>query len=160
MNLKINAKKIGIAFGIIFLLMQFIQPKRENPAVDSAVTIQAKLQVPADVDAILHRACYDCHSSETKWPLYSYIAPASWLVSYDVSEGRKELNFSEWGNYKTKKQIRRLSAIPSEVESGAMPMPKYLLLHSEATLSESDKTKLIEWAKTEYEKLSGSGAED
>ena len=160
MNLKKNAKKIGIGIGVIFLLIQFIQPNRENPVVDSAVTLQAKVNVPGDVDAILRRACYDCHSSETKWPFYSYIAPASWLVSYDVKEGRREMNFSEWGNYKKKKQARRLSAIPSEIENGAMPMPKYLLLHSEARLSDADKAVLIHWAKTEYSKIMGSESEE
>jgi hypothetical protein len=42
--------------------------------------------VPAapQVKAILRRACYDCHSNETRWPWYSCIAPVSWLIARDV----------------------------------------------------------------------------
>ena len=45
---------------------------------------------------ITKRACFDCHSNETVWPWYSNIAPVSWLVYRDVSDGREHLNFSEW----------------------------------------------------------------
>ncbi len=38
------------------------------------------------------RACWDCHSNETRWPWYSSVAPVSWLVQRDVDEGRDELN--------------------------------------------------------------------
>ena len=30
---------------------------------------------------------------------YSQVAPVSWLVSRDVNQGRRELNFSEWEGY-------------------------------------------------------------
>ena len=45
---------------------------------------------------IAQRACYDCHSNETKWLWYSSIAPMSWLVARDVDEGRAVFNFSDW----------------------------------------------------------------
>ena len=43
------------------------------------------------------RACFDCLSNETVWPWYSYFPPASNMVLRDVVEGRRRLNFSEWG---------------------------------------------------------------
>lgn len=33
---------------------------------------------------LVMEACYDCHSNRTDWPWYSYVAPVSWLVTYDV----------------------------------------------------------------------------
>ncbi len=38
----------------------------------------------------------DCHSDETVWPWYSYVAPVSWLVYYDVTRGRSEFNLSTY----------------------------------------------------------------
>jgi hypothetical protein len=43
---------------------------------------------------LAYRACMDCHSNETQWPWYAHIAPASWLVYYDVMRGREVLNLS------------------------------------------------------------------
>ena len=37
--------------------------------------------------ALAKQACFDCHSNETEWPAYSYVAPMSWLVRNDVEQG-------------------------------------------------------------------------
>ena len=55
--------------------------------------VTGEIEAPEEVIAILRRACYDCHSNETKWPWYSYVAPVSWLVSDDVRDGRKTHEF-------------------------------------------------------------------
>src|SRR5689334_17002284 len=49
-----------------------------------------------DTRTLAVRACYDCHSNETRWPWYTNAAPVSWLAQYDVDKGRRELNFSEF----------------------------------------------------------------
>jgi hypothetical protein len=61
-------------------------------------------------------SCYDCHSNETAWPWYAKIAPASWIVSRHVNEGRSELNFSEW--HRRQKEARE--AVKA-VRNGSMP---------------------------------------
>ena len=55
-----------------------------------------KIDAPPEVQAILRRACFDCHSNETIWPFYSWIAPVSWIMSRDIIGGRQHLNFSKW----------------------------------------------------------------
>src|SRR5262245_22121144 len=50
----------------------------------------------AESARIARESCYSCHSNETDWPVYSYVAPMSWLVRFDVQRGRDRLNFSEW----------------------------------------------------------------
>ncbi len=86
------------------------------------------------------RACADCHSNETKWPWYSSIAPISWLVTYDVKEGREHFNVSMWG---IQEKNDGEEAVKS-VKEGEMPPFAYLLAHPEARLSESEKRDLIE----------------
>jgi len=88
------------------------------------------------------RACFNCHSHETVWPGYSRIAPASWLVQYDVEKGRSELNFSDWKGGKLKGEHGK--KILEEIEEGEMPPLAYRLAHPEARLSEDEKRQLID----------------
>mgnify|MGYP003886132705 CR=1 FL=1 len=74
--------------------------RRREELVGLAAKVLADLEAleatPAEVLAVLERACYDCHSNETVWPWYTYVAPFSLLAAHDVDEGREYLNFSEW----------------------------------------------------------------
>lgn len=158
-----NAKKIVKVFlvvgGVIFVLIQFIQPNRTNPEFDNATTMQAELNMPENISSLLARGCKDCHSNQTFWPFYSYIAPASWLVSYDVMEGRKHLNISEWGKYSINKKVQKLSGVYQAVSDRSMPLPKYIPLHPEANFSDAERDMLARWAQTEAEKLMGDEEE-
>lgn len=103
---------------VIFALLQLTNPPRTNPPVvnDMATTNPP----PAEVATLLRAACYDCHSYETKWPLYSKIAPISWQVADDVVEGRKNLNFSEWPTDPIR-IAKRLENISDEIDNQEMP---------------------------------------
>ena len=81
------------------------------------------------------RACYDCHSNETVWPWYSYIAPASWLIYRDVDKGRREVNFSEW--HRRQKEAQESA---KTVQKGSMP-PWY---YPWGRLSSADRQTLIQ----------------
>lgn len=87
-------------------------------------------------------ACFDCHSNETTWPWYSKIAPLSWLVYWDVVEGRKELNFSDWQDGLRKSE--HAGEIVKEVLEGEMPPLQYYIAHPEARLDDRSKKLLID----------------
>lgn len=101
-----------------------------------------QIDAPAEVATVLRRACYDCHSNETTWPIYSRIAPGSWLMARDVHRGRNHLNFSEWGRVDEEERQDDLEACWDQVESGQMPPRVYLPLHPSARLSTADKSLL------------------
>ena len=95
--------------------------------------------------ALLRRACFDCHSHETVWSApQSFVAPASWLVAHDVSEGREELNFSAWDQADLQKVAKKL---PKEVGGGDMPPWYYVVAHPDARLSEAERAVLSDWAR-------------
>ena len=129
---------LGILLALI--VAQFVPVERSNPPVE------AEVPAPANVRAVLHRACYDCHSNETRWPWYSHVAPVSWLVAHDVHEARKHLNFSTWNQYNPKRQTRKLNEVWEEVDEGEMPLSYYLAVHRDAALSDADRALLREWA--------------
>lgn len=132
-------KKVIIALALIFIGIQFIPVTRTNPEVVS------DFAGPMDVKNILKRSCYDCHSNETKWPWYSYVAPASWFVTHHVEEGRAHLNFSNWAQISGNMYLR--GEICEEIEQGEMPLESYLLLHSRAKVSEEELDTLKLWAE-------------
>jgi hypothetical protein len=139
--MKINLVRIVLVVVIVLVGIQFIPVNRSNPPVEE--------EVPAspEVKAVLKRACYDCHSNETIWPGYSLVAPVSWLLAWDVREGREELNFSTWNRYNQKKRGKIIKEIWEEVQEGEMPPWFYLPLHPDARLSDSDRSVLRRWAK-------------
>ncbi len=102
---------------------------------------------------LAQRACYDCHSNETKWPWYSNVAPVSWLVIYDTNEGRAVLNFSQWGQGK-----QEAGEAAETVQEGSMPPQIYLLTHAEAHLTTAEKTQLITGLQATFG-VSGEGEE-
>ena len=120
---------------VVFLLIQIVPYGRahENPPVRQ----EPKWDSPA-TRALAQRACFDCHSNETRWPWYTWVAPMSWLVQRDVTEAREKMNFSEWD-----RKQKDAHEAPEMVEEGEMPPWFYLPLHSEAKLSAEEKAQLI-----------------
>ena len=98
------------------------------------------------MQAILPRACYDCHSNATVWPWYSRVAPFSWLVGRDVREGRREVNFSTWNRLTARPQVKKLKESWREVADGDMPPWFYVGVHRDARLSADDRAALRQWA--------------
>jgi Haem-binding domain len=145
--MRLWPKWVGIAIVGLFLACQLLPVVRSNPPTDSTRTLYATAAVPPDVRSILERSCGDCHSNDTRWPWYSHVAPASWLVAFDVREGRTDLNFSDWARYPVETKGHKLEAICRRVRQGEMPDVKYMLIHRGARLSESDRETLCRWTE-------------
>ncbi len=124
--------------------MQLIPLNQTNPPIIQDAS------APADIKLILKTSCYDCHSNETKWPWYSRVAPGSFLITRDVFEGRKHLNFSEFADMDAFDSTDIGDEILEMLEEGKMPILPYLLLHPGASLSDSQTMALMDWAKTLY----------
>jgi hypothetical protein len=141
---RMALRGLGILL-LIVVALQFVRPERTNPPVDPTARMQAHVQVPAEVQAILDRSCHDCHTNETRWPWYSAIAPMSFLLVHDVTEGRDELNFSEWSDYDEETAGKQLQHICEEVRHGDMPVKAYALVHRQAQLSPQDVERVCQW---------------
>jgi hypothetical protein len=103
------------------------------------------------VQTVLKRSCSDCHSHDTVYPFYSNIAPISWQVIDHINDGRKKLNFSIWNTYDSKKKKRKLEGICEEMQSGAMPMSQYTLIHRDAVVSADDIKAVCDWTNKEVD---------
>lgn len=83
------------------------------------------------------RACFDCHSNQTRWPWYADVAPFSWIVQRDVEVARSVINFSEWNV-----PYDHASYSGSSVIAGNMPTLKYRMAHRDAELNRDEMLEL------------------
>lgn len=127
-------KVSGIALGGALLVAQLVPYGRDH--TNPPVTAEPHWDSPA-TRTLAQRACFDCHSNETKWPWYSHVAPSSWLLQSHVDEGREELNFSEF-----QKGFKEAREAGETVREASMPPRSYLLLHPDARLSAAERQQL------------------
>jgi len=134
---------------------QFRQPDAvPNPAEG----LSARAVVPAPVMSTLRRACFDCHSNETRWPWYSKLPVASWLLEQDVKAARGQLNFSRWAQYNPFDRADLLDKVCGLATRRKMPLPRYLMLHDDARLSQMDIDQLCAWTEHEATRLVQGGS--
>ena len=109
---------LGIGVPLLLLLaIQLVPYGREHakPVAGRAVAWDS----PATL-ALARRACFDCHSNETRWPWYANVAPFSWAVEFDVEAARTIVNYSEWNQ-----QYRLAGYSGVRTRDGNMPPYKY-----------------------------------
>lgn len=142
--------KVALLAAIVFLVViQIFQPGRTNPPVVPSRSLPAHVRVPEDVYSALIRSCGDCHSNETRWPWYSHVAPLSWVITDDVNEGRRHMNFEDWEALQGAKEANdRLVGICKEIELKGMPPVSYRLAHGRLRLKPEEIASICEWSKS------------
>ncbi len=120
----------------LFLLIQLIPfgHNRTNPPIVS----EPNWSSPA-ARALVKEHCFQCHSNETNWTWYANIAPGSWLIAYDVIEGRDQFNFSDWNN-----NPGELDEIIEVIQDGEMPPIQYWIFHPNSKMDAQQKQELID----------------
>lgn len=118
---------------VLLQLVRFVIPEfqLDNPPVTQNVVWNSP-----DTEQLWNQACAACHSNETVYPWYAYIAPVGWLVAHDTHEGRDALNISEDRRVEWDEMIEVL-------DEGEMPPPIYITMHPEANLSDTQRETLI-----------------
>lgn len=136
-------KKIAFWSLVGFALIQFIPVDKINAPVKKTENFVDVKKTPEKIQSLIKGACYDCHSNETVYPKYAYIAPVSWSVKSHVNEGREHLNFSVWETYNKDLKESMLNKSIQTIQNKTMPMPGYIVYHEEANLSEAERTLVI-----------------
>ena len=131
------------------MALPFFHPFGDVKAAHSAEPL-------ASVQPLIERACQNCHSERTEWPRYSYLPLVSWAIEKDVAEGREHLNLSHWDRYSTDDKQDLLARIGTMVRNRQMPLPRYVLLHPEARLSEEEIQAIYDWTREQRRALRSS----
>src|SRR5579871_5100304 len=139
-------KRLLIAGVAVFVLLQIAPVKWLGvPTQDIGTNPpeRFKFDGPPEVEAVMRKACFDCHSNETRWPLYARIAPGSWLMARDIHNGRNHLNFSKWGDSDEDERQDDRENCWEQIDQGNMPPWFYIVpSHHDAKLSDAEKATL------------------
>lgn len=147
----------GVVVGLALIAAGRRADRLAPGRVDPALALTAHAAVPPDVAGVLRRACFDCHSNDTRWPWYTNVPPASWLIAHDVDAGRGQINFSRWGEYNPFDRADMLDKMCDLATKRKMPLWPYRLLHRDARLSDADVAALCRWTDTEATRLVNGG---
>jgi Haem-binding domain len=145
-------KRLGLGAFVVFVVIQLVPIKRDDPPVNPALALNA----PPAVTAILRQSCYDCHSDQTVWPWYAHVAPVSWFVTHHVNHARAKMDFSHWYAYSVSRQQDYLDQIKDAVTYGWMPLSSYLWIHRDAVLSPAQADTVADWAGNLADSLDSS----
>ncbi|QEC69722.1 cytochrome C [Panacibacter ginsenosidivorans] len=149
-------KKISLVLLVLLIAIQFLHPARNESLQQLPTDIATNYKVPDSVFRILKTACYDCHSNNTRYPWYSNIQPMAWMMANHISNGKEELNFSEFGGYSIRRQTSKFKSIADQVKDDAMPLWSYELMHKDANLSDDEKKLIMNWAQILEDSLSAN----
>jgi cytochrome c len=145
-----NVGAVILLCAVALVGLAFVHPFG-NPRVESPGGLDTLLQranMPADAKKVLLTKCADCHSNESRWPVYARLAPGSWLIERDIVEARKKMNLSNWEEMSPDAQDVMIGKIIHEAKSGGMPPLQYRALHWRATLTAADVIALSSMGKT------------
>jgi Haem-binding domain len=138
-------KKILLVLIVILIIIQFIHPAKNISHTAQPNNVGNAFNVPANVKAILDKACMDCHSNNTRYPWYFKIQPVDWWLTHHVTEGKRGLNFDEYSNRSLRYQFHKMEEIAEQVKEGEMPVKSYTWVHKDAILSDEEKNTLTNW---------------
>ena len=154
-------RKIFSLLVIIFVVIQFFQPDKNNNDVIAKNDIGTMLPMSDTVQQLLKTSCYDCHSNNTYYPWYSNIQPTGWWLKNHIEDGKKHLNFNEFvtlpprnGKTTRQRQDKKLQEIKETIDEDEMPLNSYLWIHHNAKLNAAQKKLIGDWADSARKTLS------
>lgn len=147
-------RKIFWALLFVLIAIQFIRPAQNKNGQVLPIDIIRVYAIPENVKIVIRNACYDCHSNNTNYPWYVNLQPIAWIMARHIKHGKKDLNFSEFGDYSKRRQISKFKGIADQVENNDMPLSSYKLMHRNARLSQVDKKLIVDWMRKTADSLS------
>lgn len=149
-----RTKRTLLVLAVLLVAIQFIPSvPNQNGQMDKS-DISLAYGAPSQIQGILTKACYDCHSNNTIYPWYAKIQPIRLFLDYHIKEGKENLNFSEFGSYSLRRQANKLRAIENSIIEKTMPLKSYTLIHTNSRLNPEETKGLLEWISAKKDSIS------
>lgn len=142
-----RVRVVAVLLCVAIVVVQFFRPEKILAVDQSANSIAKNFVVTSEVQSILERSCYDCHSNTTHYPWYAEIMPVGWWLNSHINAGKQGLNFDAFSGYRPSKQYRRFKQIEDEIAKGDMPLPSYTFIHRNAVLTVDEKDRMSRWVE-------------
>ncbi len=145
-------RKILLVLAAAFIVLQFFRPEK-NLSNDNTQIMTNKFDVPTDIQEIFKTACNDCHSNQTHYPWYANIQPVAWWLNNHIIDGKRHYNYSKFSGFPLWLQHEKFGDIAEQLEKNEMPLSYYTLIHKDAILTDVQKKRIIDWAKSNQDSL-------
>ena len=146
-------KKILLGLIVLGVGIQFIRPAKNLSATPEKTDLLVLHTAPAEVKHLLLMGCYDCHSENTRYPWYAEIQPLAWWLDAHVRDGKREFNFSTFGDLSAKKKASRLEEVIDQIGSRKMPLKSYTLVHRDAIFTDPQVKAINDWLESVRDKV-------
>lgn len=148
-------RKTALFIILALVAMQFFHADKNINSSDDEDRndISMAFAIPDNVQDVLQKSCYDCHSNNTNYPWYAEIQPIGWWLDHHITEGKSELNFNEFATYSPRRQYKKLEEIIEQVKEGEMPLGSYTLIHKDAVVSKEKKIAITKWANAAIDSM-------
>lgn len=140
-------RKILVFLLVVLVIIQFFHPARNVSTADQPNALAKAYPIPASVDTILQKACYDCHSNNSRYPWYFHVQPSAWFLANHIKDGKRHFNFDEFMSYPKDRKDHKLEEFEEMIEHDEMPLSSYKWMHADARLTEAEKSVLLAWVK-------------
>lgn len=140
-------KRLLLLLLVALIAIQFVRPAK-NASTDQSRSITNLYTVPENVNAILVKACNDCHSNYTVYPWYAKVQPVTWWLNDHIKEGKSHLNFDEYTTYNLRRQYHKMEEVIEQVKEKEMPLDSYTWIHKDAKLTDEERVTLTNWAQS------------
>ena len=135
--------------------------EKPSPKMSSKSLDQIQATYEKKIKPIFKSSCFNCHSTQTKWPWYSELPFVSDLVRSDVEEGRKHLDMTQGfpfeGHGSPEEDLRSIKEVVQENE---MPPLRYKIMHWGSFLTNEEEKTIIAWINQSLELLTQTQSED
>ncbi|AZI22684.1 cytochrome C [Chryseobacterium taklimakanense] len=132
---------------VVFAVLQFFRPAKNVEPTGFKNILPPDLNASADVQNILEKSCFDCHSNHTNYPWYSEIQPVGWFLNKHISEGKEAFNFSEFKDFGPIRRRSKFESVLKQIQQDKMPLPAYIKLHPESKMNNQQKKIISQWIK-------------
>ena len=133
--------------------------KRPKPIPDEALNPKVVAEVGAayqrEVEPLLKRACFDCHSTQTEFPWYHHVPGVKQYLDDHVKEAGERLDLTKGFPFVSKKPlVSRIRGIGGTVKRRTMPLWDYRLMHPKSHFTEAEEKVIVDWAEGSFQRLS------
>jgi hypothetical protein len=134
--------RIGVA-AVVIAAGALVTACAATPARPGAAAADGipRAAIAPEVEPVLVRACYPCHSDARRDPWFAKIAPSSW----SLQGAREVLDFSQWDRYDGERRATAMEMIADAVHRGSMPPADYTFFNHDARLDDQDRHAVEAW---------------
>ena len=101
------------------------------------------------IEPIFKAKCFDCHSTQTKYPWYHAIPGIRQFIDGDVKDGLGHIDFTPGYPFRTKHSpLEILTGIKKIAIKNSMPPIEYKIMHWKSSLTKKEREKILEWVNS------------